>query len=70
MTLFWPYYGIGALPSGSNSNRARRARLRDLEARMESFLVEKENKQEVCTRVLGNVKECKTRLRGELAHLS
>ena len=27
MTLFWPYYGIGALPSGSNSHRARRARL-------------------------------------------
>ncbi|QDG77198.1 hypothetical protein [Labrenzia sp. PHM005] len=66
MTLFWPYYGINALPSGSAS---RRSRLRDLEARMDSFLVEKENSHGVCTRVLGNVKECKSRLRGELAHL-
>ncbi len=66
MSLFWPYYGIGALPSGTTS---RRARLRDLESRMESFLVEKQNSNQVCNRVLGNVKDVKSRLRGELAHL-
>lgn len=66
MTLFWPYYGIGALPSGTAS---RKARLRDLEARMESFLVEKQSSDNVCSRVLGNVKDVKSRLRGELAHL-
>lgn len=66
MTLFWPYYGTGALPSSATS---RRARLRDLEARMDSFLVEKQNSRNVCSKVLGNVKDVKSRLRGELAHL-
>ncbi len=66
MTMFWPYTRINALPTASQS---RRARIRELEARIDSFLIEKEGAQETCNRVLGNVRDVKSRLRGELAEL-
>jgi|GEM_PF-6198054 len=64
MTLFWPYYGMGSLPPASV---ARRARLRELEARIDAFLLEKEYSDNACSRVVNNVRDCKDRLRGELA---
>lgn len=64
MTFFWPFLQMPIAPSGHLS---RRARLQDLDARMTSFLSEKQAAKAACPEVLDNVKAARTKVQREMA---
>lgn len=67
MNPFWPFLPMTApLPATDT----RGVRLRDLDARMSSFLAQKEHQSATCTDVVDNVKGRRSRLRGELLERS
>jgi len=64
MTLFWPF--LPAM-SGTTVRPSRQTRLRELEARMSSFLSEKQASRSTCPQVLDNVKAARSTVQREMA---
>jgi hypothetical protein len=62
MTLFWPMFPV--LPA--MSARTTRSRLKDLDARMTSFLSEKQASGTSCPQVLDTVKAARTEIQREM----
>ncbi|MEP1930866.1 MAG: hypothetical protein ABJJ37_06290 [Roseibium sp.] len=69
MNPFWPFMAFTA-PAPTSVTSARQMRLRDLDARMSSFLAEKQNGRGTCSRVTDNVKGNRMNVRRELAPTS
>jgi hypothetical protein len=63
MNPFWPFM---ALPA-PQPQFSRRTRLQDLEARMSSFLSEKQASSTSCPKVLDNIKVAKSTVQREMA---
>ncbi|WP_305987006.1 hypothetical protein [Roseibium sp. MMSF_3544] len=63
MTPFWPFMALPAV----QPQFTRRTRLQDLEARMSSFLTEKQASSTSCPKVLDNIKVAKSTVQRELA---
>lgn len=63
MTPFWPFMALPAV----QPQFTRRTRLQDLEARMSSFLSEKQASSASCPKVLDNIKVAKSTVQRELA---
>lgn len=64
MNPFWSFMALSRTPTTST----RHMRLRDLDARMSSFLAEKETTRTSCADVLDKVKDQRDQTRRELAH--
>lgn len=64
MTMFWPFFPV--LPAVPAQHR-RRTRLQDLDARMSSFLSEKQRSGSACPEVLDSVKAAKSKVQREMA---
>jgi len=63
MPMFWPFFP--ALPAMPAQHR-RRTRLQDLDARMHSFLCEKQASSTSCPEVLDNIKATRTKIQQEM----
>lgn len=64
MPMFWPFFPVmSAVPS----QLQRRTRLQDLDARMTSFLSEKQATNNACPEVLDNVKAARSKVQREMA---
>ncbi|CTQ61657.1 MAG: hypothetical protein RIE06_21870 [Roseibium album] len=63
MNPFWPFTALPAL----QPKFTRQTRLQDLEARMSSFLSEKQASSTSCPKVLDNIKVAKSTVQRELA---
>jgi len=64
MPMFWPFFPV--LPATPAQHR-RRTRLQDLDARMTSFLSEKQVTSSACPEVLDNVKAARSKVQREMA---
>lgn len=64
MPMFWPFFPVmSAVPPLLQ----RRTRLQDLDARMTSFLSEKQVSSTACPKVLDNVKAARSKVQREMA---
>ncbi|MHA7773184.1 hypothetical protein [Roseibium sp. M-1] len=64
MTPFWPFRTL--LPV-STPPLSRQSRLEDLNARMSSFLAEKQSCRTTCPKVLDNIKAARSNVQREMA---
>lgn len=64
MPMFWPFFPV--LPAVPVQHR-RRTRLQDLDARMTSFLSEKQRSGSACPDMLDKVKAAKSKVQREMA---
>ncbi|WP_269582555.1 hypothetical protein [Roseibium sp. Sym1] len=63
MPMFWPFIPVFPVKS---MQLTRRTRLQDLEARMSSFLSEKNASGTSCPQVLDNVKAARNKIQREM----
>jgi len=64
MPMFWPFFPT--LPT-HRAKVSRQTRLQDLDARMTSFLSEKQVSNSACPKVLDNVKTARSKVQREMA---
>lgn len=63
--MFWPFFFIP--PSAVQPRNRTTTRLRDLDARMTTFLAEKQQASDTSPEVLDNIKTARSKVQRELA---